>query len=61
MKTEHQRLEAIAVELDEHADDLFARIANDEFTDEGKPDADAEAQAHRRAAEIIRHQIKCEA
>ncbi len=59
--TEHGRLEAIAVEHDEKADDLFGRIANGEFTAEGAVDATIEAQAQRRVAEIIRHQLECEA
>ena len=59
--SEHEYLERIATEHDEKADNLFTDIANDKFTDEGKADATTEAQAHRRAAEIIRYQIECEA
>lgn len=61
MTTEHEHLERLAVRHDEQADDLFADIANGEIlTKEEKAEMDAEAQAHRRAAEIIRYQIECE-
>lgn len=53
--TEHEHLEAIAVAHDAKADDLFTDFSNGEHHDV------TEAQAHRRAAEIIRYQIECEA
>lgn len=57
MTKEHELLERIAVGLDDKADDIFGDISNGQ-----RPSADgAEAQAFRRAAEIIRYQIECEA
>ena len=62
MTREHEQLELLAIRHDEQADDLFADIANGEaLSAEEKAEMDAEAQAHRRAAEIIRHQVECEA
>lgn len=59
--TEAERLEAIAAEHDDIAATLERTIAEGEFTEEGKPDAEREAASHRRAAAIIRRQIECEA
>ena len=53
--TEHELLEAIAADLDSRADDIFGSIAHD---GDGSTE---EAQALRRAAEIIRYQVECEA
>lgn len=63
MKTEHDILEQIAVELDAKADDLFTDIAKGMTPDSEDDDGyyEREAQAYRRAAEIVRHQIECEA
>jgi len=55
-------LEEIAVRMDEQADDVFADLANDEMADDAeRAERDAQGHAFRRAAEIIRYQIECEA
>jgi hypothetical protein len=55
MTHEHELMEAIAVDLDAKADDIFGDIAN------GESDDAAKAMAYRRCAEIIRYPVECEA
>jgi hypothetical protein len=66
MKTLHSRLEAIAVTQDAMASNLeqFEQTARDTYRARTGPlpeDVADQVAAHRRAAEIIRYQIECEA
>jgi hypothetical protein len=64
--TEREHLEAIAVKHDEQADDIYGDVNHQLTTGSGidrdeRDERVREADAHRRAAEIIRYQLECEA
>jgi hypothetical protein len=66
-KTAHQRLESIAAKLEREANGLDRIVAGNvrpgvgHFSKMEEAEGKEDALALRRAADIIRHQIECEA